>query len=459
MKIALMSPAGAMHRYDGSFSLALHYAPLTLTTLAALVPTELEADITLYDETIQFLPTEPDVDLIGMTAITGTSRRVYRWADYYRSLGIPVVLGGVHPTLMPDEAARHADAVVTGYAEDTWPQLLRDFAAGRMRPRYDMAPDFQLGGRPTAERHRLPRHRYITRNVVEATRGCLHDCSFCVVPAAWGRRLHTRPVAEVAAEVEALPGRDVIFIDLNLIANPAYAKALFRELAPLNKRWYGLSTSLVDRDPELFRLLVESGCRGLLIGFEAVGAQSLAAINKGFNHSTDYAALMAKLHDNGIAVNGTFVFGTDGDDRSVFERTVEMVHRLKIDLPRYAVMTPFPGSGLFRQLEAAGRIRERDWSLFDVEHCVIEPAHMSPSELEAGLEWAWQASYTLADMHHRAPSPGDGLLRHWLTNMGYRRYARMLPRFTEAVMCDHSDVPEPLGGERAVPAREGFQHA
>ena len=441
MKIALLAPAGAMHRYNGSFSLALHYAPLTLTTLAALVPDDLEADIQIYDETAQTIPLDIDADLIGITAITGTSIRAYRWADYYRARGKTVVLGGVHPTLMPAEAAAHADAVVVGYAERSWPQLLRDYRRGALQPYYHMKDDFSLAGQPIPKRQLLKRSRYITLNSVEATRGCLHACSFCVVPSAWGRQVYTRPVDEVAAEVEQLPGKLVIFVDVNLIANPPYAKALFKELAPLNKRWFGLVTSNIVRDEELFSLLVKSGCKGLLIGFESVTSPSLHSINKGFNKVEDYELLMKKLHDAGIGVNGTFVFGADGDDASVFPRTVEAIQKLRIDLPRYAVMTPFPGAALYSEMERQNRIIQRHWALYDVEHVVIQPAQMTAETLQTGLEWAWRETYSWASITERIAGFNSLFPIAIPPNLGYRGYARKLPRFTPEVMMDNSDIP------------------
>ena len=441
MKIALLAPAGAMHRYNGSFSLALHYAPLTLTTLAALVPDDLAAELQLYDETAQIIPLDIDADLIGITAITGTSIRAYRWADYYRARGKTVVLGGVHPTLMPAEAAAHADAVVVGYAERSWPQLLRDYRRGALQPYYRMEADFSLAGQPIPKRQLLKRSRYITLNSVEATRGCLHACSFCVVPSAWGRQVYTRPVDEVAAEVEQLPGKLVIFVDVNLIANPPYAKALFKELAPLNKRWFGLVTSNIVRDEELFSLMVKSGCKGLLIGFESVTSPSLQSINKGFNKVEDYELLMKKIHDAGIGVNGTFVFGADGDDASVFPRTVEAIQKLRIDLPRYAVMTPFPGAALYGEMERQNRIIQRHWALYDVEHVVIQPAQMTAETLQAGLEWAWRETYSWASITERIAGFNSLFPIAIPPNLGYRGYARKLPRFTPEVMMDNSDIP------------------
>jgi radical SAM superfamily enzyme YgiQ (UPF0313 family) len=430
-----------MHRHEGSFAFSLHYAPLTLTTLAALVPPELDADITIYDETVERIPTDIAADIIGVTAITGTSQRAYRWADYYRARGATVVVGGVHPTLMPDEAAGHADAVVVGYAEDSWPRLLRDFAHGRMERFYRMAPDFQLGGYPTARRDLLRRRRYITTNTVEATRGCIHSCNFCVVPSAWGRGVITRPVREVVREVESLPGKTVVFVDVNLIAHQAYATELFIEMAPLKKWWFGLVTAVIGSNDELLALMAKSGCKGVLIGFEAVSEQSLTAVNKSFNQLSSYDSLVRKLHDHGIGVNGTFVLGTDGDDQSVFEQTYEAVQRLKIDLPRYSVMTPFPGTELYRSLAAEGRIIEDDWSMYDVEHCVFKPAQMSPEQLEEGLEWTWKATYRVPSIVRRIASASPLFALDVPLNLGYRKYAQKLGSYSREVMTDHSDVP------------------
>ncbi|MBZ0165831.1 MAG: B12-binding domain-containing radical SAM protein [Candidatus Omnitrophica bacterium] len=441
MKIALMAPAGAMHRYNGSFSKALHYAPLTLTTLAALVPPELNATIEIYDETVDYLPRETDADVIGMTVITGTSQRSYRWADYYRRKGITVVLGGPHVSLLPHEAKDHADAVVVGYAEQSWPQLLRDLKNGSLRPYYYPGPHFTLAGRPPPRRELLKAERYITTNSVETSRGCVHSCRFCVTPAMTGQNLVTRPVPEVIAEVERLPGREVVFVDVNLIAHPGHAKELFRELIPLKKRWFGLVTVNIGRNRELFDLMVKSGCKGVLIGFEAFSSPSLKSIDKGFNRVEEYEDLVRRLHDAGIIINGTFVLGTDGDDKSVFARTYEMIQRLKIDLPRFSVMTPFPGTPLYRSLEAQGRIIDRNWANYDVEHCVIRPQHMTPRELEDGLDWTWNQTYALSSIWNRIAGINSRLPLNVPVNLGYRRYAKRLADFPKQIMMDMSDIP------------------
>jgi radical SAM superfamily enzyme YgiQ (UPF0313 family) len=428
MKIQLLSPAGEIHRNGtGIFKTALRYAPLTLTTLAALVPDELHADITIQDEGVQPLDLDFDADLVGITAITGTAPRAYAIADQLRARGHTVVIGGVHATLLPDEAARHADALVLGYGEKSWPQLLRDFRRGELRPCYFTPTGRVLAGVPQARRDLLKRDRYATVNSIEATRGCPHKCDFCVVPTAWSNTYAHRPVAEVMAELATFEGRVALFIDLSPMEDVHYAKELYRAMIPLRLRWVGLSTTRIAEDDELLRLAAQSGCKGLLIGFESISQDTLNQTHKHFHAAAKYGEVVRKLHDQGIGIQGCFVFGFDTDDESVFERTAEFVDKTKIDLPRYAVATPFPNTGLYRRLEAEARLLHRNWALYDVEHVVFQPRRMSPERLQEGLEWTWRQSYSWRSLFTRLSGAPWSILPLWLSlNLGYRYYARHL---------------------------------
>ena len=429
MKVALISPRGPLYRHrSGIFGKSLRYAPLTLTTLAALIPEELEVRLELYDEGIEEIPDDLQADLIGISAITGTASRSYALAAEFRNRGIPVVLGGVHPTLCPEEAALHADSVVTGYAEESWPQLLRDFASGQMAASYSQDPNLDLGGRPRPRRDLLDLSKYFTPNTVEATRGCIHHCRFCVVPSAWGRP-RQKPVREVIEDVESMNAGSVVFLDLNLIADEEYAKNLFRELIPLKISWAGLATTKIAWDDELLQLAAASGCRGLLVGFETVSLESLAESAKRFNTHQSYEVVIKKLHDAGIAIMGTFVFGFDADNRDIFARVAEFAIRTKIDLPRYSVLTPFPGTPLFRKLEREGRILTKNWELYDGQHVVYRPAQMNPNELQRGVEWAWKETYSWANMARRLAGSRRMLLKSMAANLGYRFYGYNLDRF------------------------------
>lgn len=442
MRIAFLAPAGAMHRYNGNFGHTLHYAPLTLTTLAALVPQEMEAELVLHDETVGPIPLDLSADLVCMTVITGTAPRCYRYADYFRRRGLKVVLGGVHVSMLPEEASLHADVIFTGFAESTFPQMLRDFMVGRLQPRYDQGPDFSLKGRPLPRRDLLKKWGYITTSTLEAVRGCSLPCTFCAYPTAFGRTVYNREVGEVLEEVERLDSRLLTFPDVNLLADRAYAKELFTALVPLKKRWLGLATSAIGLDDEMLQLFQRSGCRGLLIGLESITQGSQAFVGKGVNRVGEYDLLLRRLHDHGIMVQGCFAFGGDQEDPSVFERTVEMVTRTKIDLPRYSILTPFPRTRLYADMEAAGRIFERDWAMYDVEHCVFTPRQMTVEQLEQGITWAWETTYGARNIARRL---WPFALNPWLglpLNLGYRTYARKYRRFTREVMVDNSDIPE-----------------
>jgi len=430
MRILLVSPKGPLYRHRGGiFRRSLRYAPLTLTTLAALVPADLHAEITLVDEGIDDVDATQSADLVGMTVITGTAPRAYALAAEFRRRGVTVVLGGPHVTLVPDDAAPHADAIVVGYAEDTWPQLLRDAAAGRLQPRYVQSPTLSLAGRPFPRRDLLPSSRFLTTDVFEATRACIHNCEFCVVPSAWGRTPFQKPVEDVVEDIRRTGARKLIFVDLNLIADRAYATALFEALVPLGVQWYGLSTVLLARDRPLLALAARSGCRGLLLGFESIVPENLRDAGKPFNHPREFAEVVQLLHGHRIAVYGCFVFGLDHDTPDVFLRTAQFAIEAGIDLPRFAVVTPFPGTPLFERLSRDGRILTRNWELYDGQHVVFQPARMSVEALQTGTEQAWRHAYSWSAMARRLRrSPATPAVAI-AANLGYRHYAHNLHRF------------------------------
>lgn len=429
-KISLVSPKGPLYRHRGGiWKKSLRYQPLTLTTLAALVPPEIPVELQLFDEGIADVPLNLDADLVGLTVITGTAIRAYELADHFRQRGITVVLGGPHVTLIPDDAQPHADAIVTGYAEDSWPQLLRDFANGELKSRYDQSSNLDLADRPFARRELLPSNRYLTNNVFEATRGCVHSCDFCVVPAAWGRKPFQKPVEQVVADIRQHGARKLIFVDLNLIADRGYALKLFKALIPLKLQWYGLATVLLADDLELLELAARSGCKGLLMGLESISPQNLRESRKGFNSPEKFARVVEHLHEHGIALQGCFVFGLDHDEPDVFLKTAEFAVQVKIDLPRFAVVTPFPNTALYKRLLGEGRILTKNWELYDGQHVVFRPAKMTIQELQQGIEVAWKHAYSFRSIARRirhSPAPWPVKLG---TNLGYRFYANNLSRF------------------------------
>ena len=267
--------------------------------------------------------------LAALTVITGTAPRAYELADRFRSEGITTVLGGPHITLIPEDALPHADSIVVGYAEDAWPELLRDFVAGDLRQIYRQAPDLDLSNRPFPMRHLLPSRRYLTNNVFEATRGCIHNCDFCVVPSAWGRKPFQKPFNEVVEDIRQHGGRKLIFVDLNLIADREYAADLFRALIPLRVNWYGLATVLLADDAELLELAARSGCRGLLMGLDRFLPRISNQVERASTLPIGMHALSERLHNHGIALQGCFVFGLDADDTDVFLKTAQFAVEAK----------------------------------------------------------------------------------------------------------------------------------
>jgi len=430
MKIALLSPKGPLYRHrSGIFKQSLRYAPLTLTTLAALVPGELQTKVKIYDEGIKDIDRNLQADLIGMTVISGSSPRAYELSAHFRRRGIPVVLGGPHITLMPDEAQQHADAVVTGYAEQTWPQLLRDFNKGKMKARYDQNEDFSLASQPFPKREMLNRWAYSTIHTFEATRACIHSCDFCVVPSAWGIRPYQKPIEEIIKDIRQMHSRRIIFLDLNLISDLDYAASLFEALIPLKVRWFGLSTLLLAYDTELLDLVAKSGCRGLLIGFESLSQKNLRHTRKGFADPARYREVIEIFHKRKISIMGCFVFGMDEDTPDVFMKTAQFAIDAKIDLPRYAILTPFPNTPLYHRLNAEGRILTKDWSLYDGQHVVFKPVKMSVGELSSGTEEAWKYTYSYKNISHRLAGANREPLISIAANIGYRFYANHLNKF------------------------------
>ena len=432
MKIALISPKGPLYRARGGiFKKSLRYQPLTLTTLAALVPSELNAQIMLYDEGVQPVPEQIDADLIGLTVISGTAPRAYELAARFRAEGKIVILGGPHVTLMPQEAAMHADAICVGYAEDSWPELLHDFSRAALKPIYRQHPDFSLDrpNMPFAQRERFESSQFLTQAVFEATRSCAHDCEFCVAPSAWGRRQYQKPIDWVIEDIRQFGCKTLIFVDLNLISDPNYARELFTRLIPLKVEWFGLSTILIAHDPSLMELLARSGCKGLLLGLETVTPESLRDARKRFNGSVDFKQVIGDLHRLGIAVQGCFVFGLDHDTPEVFDATVDFALDAGVDLPRFAVLTPFPGTPLHTRLEKEGRILSRDWELYDGQHVVFQPRAMSVQELAEGHERAWKKVYRWSSIAKRLWVAGNFKTLALTANLGYRFYAHNLHRY------------------------------
>ena len=428
MRVLLILPDAHIHKIRiGPFVRSMREAPLTLTTLAALASTDLDISFRLVDESIDTVPLDDSTDLVGISVLTGTAPRAYALAKHFRLRGVPVVLGGVHVTIMPEEASRHADSIVLGLAERTWPQLLQDFSKGHLDKVYkdDSPPSEFLAEVPSPRRDLQRSSGYMMPNTVMATRGCQHVCEFCTVPSVWPGYAK-RSVGAVIEEIRSIPGRLLAFSDVTLVGDVDYAKELFKAMIPLKRRWGGLATVQVADDPELLELMARSGCRYLLIGFESFNQSALREVGKGFNRGEEYKSLVESLHTYGISVQGTFMFGFDNDDASVFEATVQRVIDLKVDIPRYSILTPYPGTRLYKRLLEEKRLLSFNWEDYDTMHVVFQPAQMSPDELYRGFKWAYRETFKIPHIVRRTLSLGLAGPINFVGNLTYRRFVRRL---------------------------------
>jgi radical SAM superfamily enzyme YgiQ (UPF0313 family) len=427
-RILLIMPDANMHKFMIlGVRRSAREAPLTLTTLAALTGDNPDIEYKLIDESVDDVPLDWPADLVGISIMTGTSLRGYALADHFRRRGIPVVLGGVHCNIMPAEAKKFADSIMIGMADVLWKKLVDDFRAGNLQPEYrEPPPEGDFTGLVPTPRWDLQRKSgYMMPYVLQVTRGCMHSCDFCSVPVVYKKYLR-RPIADIVKDVKAMPGKRFVINDVSPFDDIEYSKELFKALIPLNKKWGGLSTSRIADDPELFDLMVKSGCQYLLIGFESVNQSVLNSIYKGFNKGDRYKELMYKLHSAGIIVQGCFVFGFDEDQSDVFDRTVERVQELKIDIPRYSIYTPYPGTHLFERLNAENRILSYNWGLYDTMHVVYQPKQLSPVELYEGFRGAYRKTFKINNILQRTLSAGTRFPIAFMGNLTYRAFVKRL---------------------------------
>lgn len=426
MDIILILPRSKLYQKGRGFRKNLLYAPLTLTTLAALIPDELNANVRIIDEAVELVDySKLNADLIGITCITGTANRAYDIADNFRKRDITVIIGGPHPSLIPEEAKKHADSVIVGIANNSWPQLLKDFKQNKLKDFYnDTSGD--ITNMPIPKRELLKKKGYFIKDTVQAVYGCPYECEFCIVKKIRGGYFH-RPIPEVIKEIKDLNTKLVLFLDSSPIEDKDYIKEFYRALIPLKIRWAGLSTTKIIEDKELFDLAVKSGCSGLLIGFESISQKSLNKMNKSFNHVEKYEELIKELHKHNIAIMGCFTFGSDEDEKVIFKETVDFVNKNGIDLPRYTVTTPFPATPLFDRLKKENRILTKNWDKYNAQNVVFQPKNMSVNELQKGLEYAWKETYKWKNILKRILKSKSQLGYLLVANMGYRRYANEQP--------------------------------
>lgn len=399
MRLKIISPRWPENSLWRHFIFRFPY--LSITTLAALTPEDVE--VTIEDENVGEVRFEDDPDLVAISIITPLANRGYAIADRFRERSVPVVMGGFHATWMAEEAAGHADAVVLGEAENLWPRVIADFKKGAPRKFYRADGWADLRNLPIPRRDLLKKRGYFFTNTMQIGRGCPFQCDFCSVTAFFGHTCRLRPLDEVRREIELLLKKTnfIFFVDDNIIGDPDYARNLFSLLKDYRVKWLSHASLNFAENDELLRMAAESGCYGLFIGFESLSQETLKSHHKVANRAERYRELIRKVHDRGIGIEGSFIFGCDEDDSSVFRRVVDFCEETKIDSTVFAVLTPYPGTKVYEQMEGEKRIFSRNWDQYDMDHVVFQPRRMTVEELQEGHDWANRKFFSYLSMMKR----------------------------------------------------------
>jgi len=416
MKIAFIIPnsnsEGQQSFYDyafySTFLLSKKYIScrLAIPTLAALTPQEHE--VRVFDENVDRIDYAWNPDLVGISVLTMFAPRAYEICKRYREKGVRTVLGGIHPSMLPDEALEHCDSVLIGEAEEIWPTLLRDAAGGNLKRVYRAAGPVDLTRSPVPVRAGLNRYRYLS-DVVQTTKGCPFDCEFCCVHAFDGRRVRNKSVEQVVREIRDIQShastykrkKSIFFADDNIVANREFAEPLFAALKPLNINWMCQASMNISGEEHLLRLMRESGCGAIFIGFESLHADNLDQMHKVVNRRYDYAEVIRRIQSHGMLVQASFILGYDSDSPAVFDELVGFIRENRLFAPVINILTPFPGTKLFERLEKQGRILHRDWGRYDTKHVVFSPAQMSPDELLDGYRQVIKEIYSFDSILER----------------------------------------------------------
>ncbi len=399
------------------------FPPLGLATLAAYLDPELA--ITLHDEHVEPLDLDDEPDLVVIQVYITNAYRAYRIADHYRRTGAHVALGGLHVTSLPEEAAPHADTIFLGPGEDTFPQFLRDLAAGTPKTRYQSALR-TLDDLPPIRRDLIQRHRYLVPNSIVVSRGCPYHCAFCYKDAFFdgGRSFYTQRVDAALAEIARLRGRHLYFLDDHLLGHRRFSRELFTGMRGMNRVFQGAATvDSILRD-DTIELAARAGLRSLFGGFETLADFSHQGAGKKHNPTAVYQQAIRRLEDLGIMINGSFVFGLDGDDPDVFARTVDWAVASGITTATFHILTPYPGTALYQDMSRQQRLVTGDWDLYDTRHVVYRPLGMTPAALAAGYDWAYREFYRWGNIvsaarAHRSPRHS---LKHLAYSAGWKKF-------------------------------------
>ena len=400
------------------------FPSLGLLTIAGLTPPEF--DVAFVDENVTPLDFQTAADLVAISVMTPLATRAYEIADQFRARGKPVVLGGIHATALPDEAAAHADAVVVGEGDESWRALLQDFTRGQLQKCYRPKAFSDLQNVPFARRDLLADGRYVTRSTIQLSRGCPYDCEYCSVTAFFGQEFRFRPLDQFVAEFLTLENRFVFIVDDNIVAHRKTAEDLFDRLRGSGKWWGSQVPITVAEDEKLLKKMAASGCKVLFIGFESLSQDNLRLIGKNFVKAAKHAERIRKIQDHGIGIQGSFIVGYDHDDESVFGQLYDFVQATRLESFLTSVLTPFPGTLLTERMEKEGRVLSRDWSRYDMNTVVYQPRHFTPEQLQAGFNELNRALYGVPEILQRTIKPRKHMIIFVPQNFGFRQAWRQL---------------------------------
>ena len=427
MKVKMILPA--LTEAKSPFWRSIKYSlfpPLGLATLAAYLDDHDE--VTLQDEHVETMDLDDEPDLVVIQVYITSAFRAYQIADHYRAKGAYVCLGGLHVTSLPEEAAEYADTIFIGPGEDTWPAFLQDYRAKRAKKKY-ISQIRTLAGLPLPRRKLIKRNLYLVPNSIVVSRGCPHVCDFCYKEAFFegGKSFYTLEVDRALAEIESLPGKHLYFLDDHLLGNPHFAASLFDGMTGMGRLWQAAGTVQSVLKSGLLEKGVASGLRSLFVGFETLNPNNLLQQHKYQNLNRDYSAAIKRLHDLGVMVNASFVFGMDDDDNSVFERTVEWAIGQGVETATFHILTPYPSTALYKRLAAEGRLLHANWDLYDTRHTVFRPRQLSPEQLEAGYWWAYKQFYLWKSIlrSSRAHMAFSDQVRHLAYSGGWKKFEPM----------------------------------
>ena len=397
---------------------------LALLTLMNL--TSEQHEVMLINENVETVDLQCDAGLVGITVTLDVMPRAVQIAEAFRKRGIPAVAGGIHVSCSPEECLPYFDAICVGAAERVWAKMIADAENGTLQKVYHDMRDFR-GEEIASPMYGFVKNRYLYTNVVTASRGCPNRCDFCYNSCKNSFYVQ-RPVANVLKDIQACGTRHVLFIDDNFAGNPAYTRELLNAMRGLNLKWNAAVTTAIADDMELLDLMAETGCQSLFIGFESINDDALRGVHKN-NRFSQYERLVQAIHKRGIMINASMVFGLDGDNRTVFDRTLAWLEQNKIETLTSHILTPYPGTALYRRMEEAGRITDRDLNRYNTAHVVFQPEQLTAEELYRGYLRMYRRFYSFRSILRRLPESKAQRVPYLLFNLLYRKFGK----FTSAL--------------------------